>query len=153
MEIQSEIKYTKAEKEAAAHKAQVDEYLKAILQPQDIIGLMGHQPSLRKIREAWHAGELTEEDLMIAVDYLATTLKGHPESFKDINEFVKLYWSDLVELAHNKERPKLSTDEQRDLIKRVLGDKKKRTVSKPKPQPKAEPIDSSKLPPHLRHLA
>ena len=133
---------------------QILEYTALVLAPEDNIGLLGNQPKLRKIREAYKAGSLSEQDLDLVLTNLAATLEGQSESFSSLDQFVKTAFPNVNKPRVKVEKPVLSQAEQLAVIKGVLGEKKttKYTGPRKKKVKKEDKIDMSCLPASLRHL-
>ena len=129
----------------------IEEYIKMVTDRADNIGLMGHQPRLRKIRESYHNGELSNSDLILVLTALAQELGGEAEPYKSVQDFANHAFKDM-NWEKPAPKPQLTAAEQAAAIKDILGDKKKS-----KPRKKAEPkpivINKAALPEHLRHLA
>ena len=130
---------------------QVAEYTDAVVRKEDIIGLMGHQPTLKNIREAWHNEELSELELKFVLTKLAQKLNGEPEPFKSAKHFYREIFKNIK--AQELNPIALSAIEQAALIKDILPQKKKYSSPRKKKVIKQEPINKSVLPAHLRHLA
>ena len=129
---------------------QLAEYTDAVVSKEDNIGLMGHQPTLRKIRKAWHNQELTESDLKLVLTKLARDLNGGDEPFKSAKHF---YHEAFRGMKRQKLNPSvLSALEQAALVKDILPSKKKPSGPRKKKAIKQESINVNALPAHLRHL-
>jgi hypothetical protein len=135
---------------------QVLEYTTLVIDPQDNIGLLGYQPRLRKIRQAWQDQDLSFKDLTVVLTSLAKELDGESEPFKDKDHFARYAWGDLLKKYHDRQeepKPALSQAEQAAIIQSVMGDKKKKKRSSAPKQPKKVEIDVNALPAHLRKFA
>lgn len=129
---------------------QLAEYTNAVVSKEDTIGLMGYQPTLRKIRKAWHNQELSESDLKIVLTRLAQDLDGQSETFKSAKHF---YHEAFRGTKAQKLNPSvLSALEQAALVRDILPSKKKSAAPRKKKVIKQEPINKNALPTHLRHL-
>ena len=135
--------------EQIKHEHAVSEYMQAIKSERNIIGLMGHQPRLSKIRKSYQAGELQESDLELVVNALAKELKGEPEPFKSKRDFVQKVFGGTKASVTNV----LTGQEEIDAIARIMGDEAlKKANKKSAPKKKQISIDTSVLPEHLKHL-
>lgn len=130
---------------------QITEYINVVVKKENTIDLMGYQPTLKKIRKAWHNQELNEAELRLVLTKLAQDLGGEAETFKSAKHF---YHEAFNGIKAPKLNPKtLSAIEQTSLIKDILPQKKKYTGPRQKKVIKEQPINKSALPAHLRHLA
>ena len=144
--------------EEAKHIRILNEYKALVTDPVDVINLCGYQPSLNKVRTAYHNGELSESDLLLVLNELATTLQGEPESFKSAKHAFEWMWRDMFKDMKPAElNPEvLSTLEQAEIIARIMPEKKKAsTYAGPRKAKKKKEttINMSVLPAHLQHLA
>ncbi len=141
--------------EEAKHIRIVKEYTTLVTDPVDVINLCGYQPSLNKVRTAYHNGELSESDLYLVLNELATTLEGEPESFKSSKHAFKYIFSGSKPKA--KLNPEvLSVMEQAEAIARIMPEKKTTSYQGPrkaKAKKKEVSINIGALPAHLQHLA
>ena len=130
---------------------QILEYTALVLAPEDNIGLLGHQPKLRKIRQAFKSGSISESDLDIVLTNLASTLEGKSESFTSLDQFVR---SKFDAPKAKVERPIPTQAEQLAIIKGVLGEKKTSYTGPRRKSAvkKEDKVDYSVLPASLRHL-
>lgn len=129
---------------------QVMEYVTLVIDPENNIDLLGHQPRLHNIRKAWQDKQINIQELGIVLTALAKDLDGEAETFKSIKEFKHLYWSDLPKKRQEKRH--LTTAEQTSLISNILKDKTK-TAKRAPSKPKKIEVDLDALPAHLRKFA
>ena len=126
----------------------INELRDAVKSPTDYIGLMGHQPSLKKIRAAHHKGDLTPQELELVLNALYNQTGGEPEPFKSAKDFYHQVFAGKLPKAQPK--PELSTAEQVSLIKDIMPKKKKYTGPRKPAAKKEVKIDINALPPELR---
>ena len=130
---------------------QVKEYASLVKDNLDNIGLTGNQPTLRKIRSAWHKQEINEQDLNTILVDLAKKLDGEGEVYKDHKEVYKYMFG--KNLKKQKLNPvTLSAAEQAAAIVRIMPSKKKSLSPRKKKVKKEETINKSAIPAHLQHL-
>ena len=127
----------------------VSDYREAVKSDTDYIGLMGHQPSLKKIRFAYQNSEINDTELEIVLNALYDKTGGEAEPFKSAKHFYHEYF--VTKKKHVPVKEKLSAHEQAEAAKAILGDDAKK-VKKPKKQNKkpAITIDPSLLPDDLK---
>lgn len=127
------------------------ELLEAVKSPTNIIGLMGHQPSLKKVRQAYDNNEINEQELAEVLQELAETIKDQ-ESFKSKEDLFRHMFPNPTK-SITKTIPNLTQEEQLAYIKSTMPEKKKYSGPRKKAAPKkVVTIDVSLLPPELRGL-
>lgn len=128
----------------------INELRSAVKSDKDYIGLMGNQPSLRKIRVAYKASEISDQELELVLTALYNTTGGQPEPFKSAKDFYnKMFKGQLPSKPEPK--PELTAVEQAMAIEAILGPKEKKySGPRRKPVKKEVKIDVSVLPPELR---
>ena len=128
----------------------VSDYRAAVKSERDYIGLMGYQPTLRRIRESYHNGQVTEQELEVLLVALYKKTDGEAEPFKSAKHFYHEMFAGKKK-TQQPEKPKLSAAEQAELIKDIMPKKKKTKKHDAKPKPKKQVnIDPSLLPEELR---
>lgn len=139
--------------EQVRQKKQVMEYTELVTNPTNHIGLIGNQPTLTRIRTAFHNKEITSQELTLVLTKLAQDLDGQDEPFKDHKAVYKYMFGNTKPKA--KLTPTvLSAAEQAAIIQGIMPEKKKsysgpRKKAAPKPEDK---INKSALPAHLQYL-
>lgn len=127
----------------------INELRAAVKSDHDHIGLMGNQPSLRKIRTAYQADEISDTELELVLTALYNTTGGEPEPFKDAKDFYNEVFAGTLP-TKKKFTPTLSVAEQAAAIKDIMPQKKKYSGPRRKAKKKEVKIDVSVLPPELR---
>ena len=134
-----------------------EEYIKLCKDKQDNIGLYGYQPRLRNIRKSYRSADITELELKLVCQALATELQGERESFKSIKDFANYAFPGLQKYIAEKKRTVqpvtvLSAAEQAAIIKQTLGKSEKKPTKKKQSSPQPAQINKANLPACLRHL-
>jgi len=140
--------------EEAKHLRIVREYTELVTSVENHLKLCGYQPTLNKVRKAYHAGQVTDADLTLVLNNLAVTLEGEPEAFANKKQAMKYMFGDNT--PDVKLNPTtLSVIEQCTAIQDIMGDDlKPKRYSGPRRKKKEEvAINTAALPAHLRHLA
>ena len=140
-------------KEEAFLKGVISEYTDAVKAPTNIIKLMGYQPTLLNIRIAYQAGGMSNEDLYLILANLANTLRGGPESFRDLKHFVSYAWPELATYTPTKIEIASKQDQVAIVKEMFKDDKPKYTGPRKKATPKPIAINADDLPAQFRHLA
>lgn len=140
------------EQELVIHNRILKEYTKLVTSPTNLINLTGHQPSLIKIRKAYHSNTITEYELHLVLNNLAIKLKGEEEPFEDKKAIYKyMFGNDPRPIKLSP--PTLSAIEQAAAIQRIMPKKKKPAYTGPRKKKVEDKIKVSILPESLRALA
>ena len=141
------------------------DYIQLVKADKNMIGLIGHQPRLQKIRKAYKSGYLTDEHLEQVVVVLVKkyyeyypTSDGYQEPYNNIKEFFEVLKPGLVPSPKKQD---LTKEQSRDIIRALLekhdpkAAKKaaKKFKAKMKRKASTPKIDATALPAHLRSLA
>ena len=126
----------------------VKDFIKAVKAEEDYMGLLGHQPSLVKVRKIYKSGLMTDEQLVQVVKAIVAK-HGCQESYESIGDVAAYMFCSSPEVK-KQSKPKLSPAEQTELIKSILPQKKKPTFRR-KAKPKAQTeVDYSIIPDELK---
>ena len=129
-------------------KKVIQEYKEAVTSPTNYIGLMGYQPTLSNIRDAYQSSSITEEELDQVLVALYQKTQGEPEPFKSKKHMMRTVFGDAS--LSKDQTESLTQQDQLAAIQSIMGEQKKST---PRIKKEVKPsINVDALPANLRHL-
>lgn len=127
----------------------VKEFKNVVKKVENIIGLYGHQPTLRSIRESYHNGELNDHQLDQVLKGLYDKTQGGEEPFKSAKH---LYHTMFPKAKAVPKKELASVQDQLNVIGSIVAPKKKTKAKKKTKVKKQASIDVNMLPENLRDM-